>query len=407
MRFLSFVDRYILLKRLRKKTNYKVFDTMFSNEVFSSVLFKSIYLPLAFINLKEAELLLKREEQKIQRPFTPKSKGIDIVIDVLNNLLFTPKTIPESRKGLFSKLHPRHLIDAWAYYNEREKESVVNKLKKEKILKETVDTQQAIQTIDEVYESLKAYHSAEEFIDRNLSLYKKFESLFNLDNSFCIGDGHSSYSDYFNNPDWNLVREVRRIIKHLKKPVVLEERTEAFIGKKLNRRFILDDACVKPFEYKKERKQINTPKVGIIIDFSGSMEGKPEIRAKTLATAFLQERIANEILVKNEYFEDIVKTVEQLRSKPATGDERFDTLKSKEYVKDKDIILIITDLNIDEKEAKGLYRFIKEKEKNVIILCVNPKYFDAHKKELPLRRYDFSKKEDLITVAKKLTKNVS
>ncbi len=400
MRYLSFVERYMMLKKLRNKSEYKIFDS-FSGETFSSALFKSIHLPLAYLNLKELELLLKREEEKIKRDFTMKTKARDDILDILNNMLFTPNTIPQNRKGLFKKISTRHLIDAWEYYDEKEKRFTVERFKKEKIFKEDIDIDKAIETIDKVYAKLKTYSSAEYFADSNSSLYGEFEGLF--ESPKCeVGDGHCPYSSSFNNPDWQLVKDLRRIIKNLKTPVILEEKQEAFVGKKLNRKYVIDESCIKPFEFKRFKKINNIPNVGIIIDFSGSMRGTPEVNAKSFATALLQEGIVKEVLVKNEYFEDIVKTTQQLRSKPATGDEGFDTLSSKEYIKDKDFLIVITDLSISKNERKGLYEFVKDK--NTMILCVQKDNEEEYKDDLPFRRYAFADKNDVITVAKKLTK---
>ena len=403
---LSFVDRYFTLKKLRKETEYKVFDS-FSNRAFSSKYFKSIFLPVSHLNLNELKMLLKREEEKIKRHGYLQDASFseinDLAFDVLNNMIFTPKAIPENRKNLFKKLSPTHLLDAWEYYDDKEKEQVVKTLQKQEILKDEKSVDEIIKIIDETYSKAKSYSSAEDFASSNEDMMRKFSDLFNTSDE--VGDGHSPFRSSFKNPDWEMVKEVRRIIRNLKSPRITEIKEEGFIGKKLNRKFVYE-LSIYPFEIKKEKKQINKPNIGIIIDFSGSMSGNPEINAKTLAVALLQERVVNEVLVKSEYFEEIVSSVTQLRSKPPSGDEGFDTLKTKEYIKDKDVIIVITDLIIDEDERKGLAKFLNDVRMKTIILVVSEKNVDEYKEDLPFRRYKFSEKKDLITVAKKLTKEV-
>ena len=96
---------------------------------------------------------------------------------------------------------------------------------------------------------------------------------------------------------------------------------------------------------------------------------------------------------------------------PMTGDESFDLLQERleklNIELEADILIVITDLNISNGEAKGLAKTIKAtKASRKYLLCVDEEFF--YKYQITLKepkRILISDREKLIQLCKRLVSN--
>jgi len=358
----GYTKAYIFKKHLSKLIPYNL-KYHHGRTAFSDLSSKTIYLPFVEpLDLKDLKILLEHEAKHFEITKEPikvtKSHDLNkvkLAANVLEDIIVNETLSRKDLETVFKKLNaPSLQLTLWQHYNSEEKIKVVKKAKQNKVLKDSISDEEIIKTIDETVKTRKKYNSAKDFEWMKPALFKKYCDLFEKPPVDSPGDGPAEMDYKGRPPDYNLVKQFERLLKAWRVKTEDSFRTEEFIGKRLNRKFIENLTHWKPFIKQYEIRTIKKPKVLILLDCSGSMGGAVEIIAKSFITACLRT-IDCKVIAHNQYYHLITNIPEELAKLPMDGDECFDKLSPQEFKCD--VFMVVTDINISPSESEGLYNF--------------------------------------------------
>ena len=377
-----FSKSFLMKKKLQKLTDKKIIYTT-SRNAYCNLNTKKIFLPFVEpLEYDDLKTLLEHEEKHFSITKCPAKipKTINIVkaqrvLNYLEDMVVNKHLKREKLERIFKKLSAeREQLTLWLHYDNKEKLNIIRKLKRLNVFRDIPD-EEIVSTIDETIKEREKYDSVRDFVTYSPETFRKYYELFS-DNYDDTGDGPCVYEERYNLPDWDLMKKFEKLIKNLKTVSMEEYRDETFIGHRINRKFFEDISCIKPFNKKTIITSVNLPKIVILLDCSGSMVGYPEKVAKSFIVACLRH-LETVLVAHNQYYTNIVKNPETAVKLPMTGDEHFHKLQPKQY--SCDIFVVITDMNINDREAKGLKEFgEKVSAKRKYILCVDPEHYSSY-----------------------------
>lgn len=368
-----------------------------------------IFLPFVEpLDLGDLHTLLEHEEGhfKITKDEAVIPLAMDIakarkVLNVLEDILVNEKMSKGRLEKVFKKLGGESLqITLWEHYSEGEKKKLVNKLKG-KLFKD-MDTKEIIKTIKDAVEVRKSFDSVGKFVRTHYRVFKRLYDVFIDDLPDDIpGPGPGKYLENHHLSNRELVKKIKKMLINLKVNSEEFARKEQYYGKRINRKYFEDVMCIKPFIQQDSRHVFLRPKVLILLDCSGSMMGQPEIRAKSFIEACL-DTLDCTVIGHNQCYHVVTNDKKEVNELPMTGDEWFDKLKPKDY--SCDVFVVVTDLHIDDDEAKGLFEFGKfMKAKYKYLLGCSFEHYYKHKfLNAVFKKYYVGNYEQYIEFAKKL-----
>jgi len=405
----SYAKSYIFKQALSKATPRRLYY-QHDRAAYSDLYSNKIYLPfIEPLDLGDLKVLLKHEEGHFS--ITKDEAVIPIgsvnlskakkVLNVLEDILVNESISRNRLERVFKKLSGESMqVTLWNQYSRDEKEKVVNKLKG-KLFKD-IDTQKIIETIEKTVEIRKKYDRVSKFVSHDFNAFKEFYDVFAEEMPKDVpGNGPAKYTESFRMPNPELVKKFRKIFQNLKINVEEITNKEQFYGKRINRKYLEDAMCIKPFLQRVTSHSLLRPKVLVLLDCSGSMQGKPEIKAKSFITACL-DSLDCKIIGHNQYYHVVTGNTEEVNKLPMTGDEHFNTLKPEDY--SCDVFVTVTDMNIDESEAQGLLEFGKHvKAKYKYLLVCSHEYYTRYQSLNEIfKRYFVGDSNHYIEFAKKL-----
>jgi len=408
----GYAKSYIFKQALNKATPHQV---IYHHNVgaYSDLKRGKIYLPfIEPLDLGDLKVILKHEEGhfKITKdeaiiPLTMNIIKARKVLNILEDILVNEEMSKNKLEKVFKKMGGESLqITLWKHYSKKEKEKLINKLKGK--LFKYMDTEKITKTIEETVKDRKSFDSVNKFVSSHFSVFEKFYDIFENELPKDIpGSGPGDYTRNYCLPDPKLVKKIEKILKNLK--VNLEEIThkEHLYGKRINRKYFEDILCIKPFIQQEAKQVFLRPKVLILLDCSGSMLGQPEVKAKSFIEACLNT-LDCKVIGHNQCYHVITDNKEEINKLPMTGDEWFNKLKPEDY--SCDVFVVMTDLNIDNGEADGLFDFGKSvKAKYKYLLCCSLEhYLNYDNLNAVFKRYYVGKPKQYIEFAKKLANNL-
>jgi len=408
----GYAKSYIFKQALSKLTPHTL-HYQHDRSAYSDLRNGRIYLPfIEPLDLGDLKVLLEHEEGhfKITKDEAIIPTGINLnkarkVLNVLEDILVNESISRSRLERVFKKLGGESLqVTLWNQYRKDEKEKVVKRLKGK--LFKNLDTKEIIDTIEETVKSRKKYDRVSKFVSYDYSMFDRFYKIFKEEMPNDLpGNGPGRYDILHYLPDPELVKKFKKIFQNLKVNVEEIANKEQFYGKRINRKYVEDVVCIKPFIQRVTSQAFLRPKVLLLLDCSGSMHGKPEIKAKSFITACL-ETLDCKVIGHNQYYHIITDNKEEVIKLPMTGDENFNKLKPEDY--NCDVFVTVTDLNIDSAEAKGLLEFGKHiKAKYRYLLICSSEYYSSY----PIlnevfRRYFVGDSKQYIEFAKKLANNL-
>ena len=200
------------------------------------------------------------------------------VSNILEDIIINEKLKRSSLERVYKKMtgdkeKAASMITLWGHFTDEEKRKVVEEGLKKGIFKDKYTVDEIIETIEYTIKERKSENSLYDFVEWYDSTFKKFYNLFRDDTAceLAPSNGPAEYDSSYNKPDWNLFKEISKILQRFKIKTQHTTIEKKFYGKRLNRKFYEDPSEIYPFKHKYTKTQIRKPKILCILDCSGSM----------------------------------------------------------------------------------------------------------------------------------------